>query len=155
MTRKLIGILSIFLIFIAVFSLSYWKTRDILFQYFFDLSHSQPDITDRQSVDEVFKQFETIAHTHLDPGYLNATNSDDPKFKAILANSVYFKINRSQVNLKVAGQFRVKDFMAKDQFYRKSLFDKHFEQYWLIDKKLLYKIVELQQELTKNHYNPK
>ncbi len=155
MRRQILtGILGL-IIFSLVFSLSYWKSRDFLFQIFYDLSHSQTDITRKQSVDEILQQFETVAFENLDPGYLNSTNSNDPKFKSILGGSTFYKIKRSQINIKVAGQFRVKDFMAKDQFYRKSLFDKDFEQYWLIDKKLLYKIIELQQELKAKEYNPK
>lgn len=155
MARKLLGVLSVCLIFIIVFSSSYWKTRDYLYQILFDISHSQSDVIDNQSVDKILQQFETITFENLDPNYLNATNSNDPKFKSILGSSTFFKINRSQINIKVAGHFRVKDFLAKDQFYRKSLFDKKFNQYWLIDKKLLYKTIELQQELIANGYNPK
>ncbi|MEO0339959.1 MAG: DUF882 domain-containing protein, partial [Bacteroidota bacterium] len=53
----------------------------------------------------------------------------------------------------IEGPFRVNDFLCKDKYYRKCLYDKTAYQYWLIDKKLLYALLALQEELDRHDHD--
>lgn len=135
-------------------ALQYWKSRDYIYQIYYDFTYQNPTITSKNTIDSLLKKLSTVKYKKLDKAYMNYTKSDVKKYRSMLANETYYEVKNEQIYQKIVGNFRIKDFMAKDQYYKKCLFEKNTTQYWLINKKLLYSILHLQKELIKKNYDP-
>lgn len=136
-----------------IFSIFYWRTRDYILQIRYDISNENNRVTTRSEIDEILSKLEKVKYQELELEYSSYTKSNEPKFKRLLSNSTYYKVNHKISNQKIVGEFRIKDFMCKDKYYKRSLYDRKFYQNWLINKRLLYRILELQDELEKQGNN--
>lgn len=147
--NSIIGIFFLGLLFLIFYS----KSRDYLLQHSYDALNENDRITTKAEIDELLAGLDKLKYKELEEDYLNQTKSKERKFKNLLSGATYYKVNRAQINQKIVGNFRIKDFLSKDEFYYKGLYDKDYYQNWLIDKRLLYSILELQKELQKKGYN--
>ncbi|MEN0046260.1 MAG: D-Ala-D-Ala carboxypeptidase family metallohydrolase [Bacteroidota bacterium] len=144
-----------FLILVLAISAFFFhpKTRAIYLEKWYDFTSQQITPNSKESIKAVLNSFENIPFSKLDKAYLSFSKSDDPKYRKLLANTVYRKIYQADLFKKVVGDFRVIDFVVKDQYYQKVLFNKEEYLYWLIDERLLFRILELQQALEKKGFD--
>lgn len=136
-----------------IFSISFWITRDYLFQIIYDLRNENSRVDSKKSIDETLEELEKVKFEELDEEYMNYTKSNESRYRKILINSQYYVVKRKDINRRIVGKFRIKNFLSKDKYYKRCLYNKDSHQYWLINKKLLYSILELQEELTNKGYN--
>ncbi len=137
-----------------IFLLSFWKTRDYLLQTLYDLNHSNPDLYSSKSIDSLLANLEMVAFKDLEKSYLDFTKSNEVPYRNLLQSKRYYKVRRRDLYRKVVGPIRVKHLLCKDRYYRDCLYDKNAYQYWLIDKKLLYRLLALKTLLKKEGYDP-
>ena len=150
--RKQIAILAIIAFVIGmVFTNS--KSRDRLLAMQYDLFHDNPAVTNRESVDSILYSLTEKKYGDLDERYLAWSRSDEPKYRKILRGSVYREIKREDFYRRIAGNFRIRDFVCRDSVYRRCLFDADHKFYWLIDQELLYAVIELQKELDRRGFS--
>ena len=123
---------------------------------FYDREHPQQPVTSYKQIDEVLKRFQQISYPVLDTNYLQYSRSTETKYRKILESKTYYIIEGEDIYLFLVGNFRVKDFLAKDKFYTNNLhrLGDREKQYLLIDKKLLYALLDLQHELIRQQYDP-
>jgi len=105
-------------------------------------------------IDSILLQFPVIRYDQLDDDYVNYTKSNQIKYRQMLQGAVYYEVPRDAFNQFIVGRTRIKDYLCKDKYYKRAIFGKQKSVYWLIDKKLLYKTLQLQQVLAKLGYNP-
>lgn len=120
----------------------------------YDKKTHQKAVLTKKGIDSVLNSFETIKHTELDPGYLSYSDPEK-KFQKQLKGGSYYIIKGEDVYKFVVGKYRIKNFIAHDG-YEENLLDKPdstHKVYWLIDKKVLYMLLEFIQELDKEGYN--
>ena len=134
---------------IALFAIPFivWKTNHYLFEYYYDLVNKNEPVETRLEIDNVLNTLHTIKYENLEYEYLKYTDSSDPRYKPMLRNLTYYKVERNDLNKRIVGKFRIKDFLSKDKNYTKDY------QYLLINKKLLYKLLELQNILEEKGYD--
>lgn len=120
----------------------------------FDLISNNPRIESQEEVERVLNSYRILDYREIEEGYKEWTKSDEPKYKNILRNSKYRVIRQNDFFRKIVGDFRVKDFICRDSIYRKCLFDKRKDYYWLIDEKLAIAVFKLQRSLKEKGYNP-
>ena len=120
----------------------------------YDLMFRQEPVLSHSAVDSILAKLELVPFQKLDKDYLKYSESDGP-FKAQLQNKTYYKVYGKAIFKYVAGKIRIKDLLPQDSFYIRNLenLDSNYYQYWLIDKKLLYKTVDLIAELKKGGYD--
>ena len=131
-----------------------WKTRDFWIELKFNFLSGNDVVVAQGKIDSILAQFQTIPYEQLDDEYLKSTKSDRPKYAKMLEGAIYYEVPRDAFNQFIVGRTRIKDYLCKDQYYKRAILGKQKKVYWLIDKKLLYKTLELQQTLKEQGYNP-
>ncbi len=139
-----------------MFNPYYWFMENA-YPSVYDWKHPQKPVTTITELEEVLKQFKQVPYEKLDTQYLRYSKSDEAKYKTILATKSYYLVNGEDRYRYLVGNFRVKDFMAKDQFYFHSLLPGNSQetQYFLVDKLLLYALLDLQTALEKGGFDKK
>ncbi len=135
--------------------LTYWRVQERVQQYWYDLQYPQKEIRSQAQIDKVLAKLKRVPYSKLDKSYLQYTQSDQPKFKKLLQGKTYYQISRADFFKYIVGDVRIKDLLAKDKYYKACLFDEQKPYYWLINKKVLHKFLELQDELERKGYNRK
>ena len=104
----------------------------------------QEDVLTKEGIEQSLSTFEKVKYTELPEHYKTYSHPED-KFKSELKNRSFYKINRNNIHTKVCGKFCAKDFLAKDEYYKayQDSPDPEFIQYWLIDKDVLFMMLEL------------
>ncbi len=144
-------IICLLLLLYAAFQQPIVKERFLQFKY--DLLNENVAVESKSEIDQIFNSFEHISYNKLDKAYLQWTKSDEYKYKKLLKDLDFRIINQKHFFKKIVGDFRIKDFVCRDSIYKACLFDDDRHFYWLIDKKLLYAVLEIQQSLTEKGYN--
>lgn len=118
------------------------------------IKNKQEDVLTEGGIDSVLEQLEEVKYSDLPENYLDYSHPNR-KFTSELKNKTYYAVYSHQMNKKVVGEFTIKDFIAKDEYYKayKDSPDPEFYQFWLIDKKVLYMMLELITKLDENGYD--
>ena len=116
--------------------------------------NSQEDVLDKETLNSILDSLRTVKHTELDTMYLNYSHPND-KFRSELKNRDYYKVNGLEIKRKIVGHFTIEDFLARDEYYAEYLKSPYpeFEQYWLIDREVLYMMLSLIEELDQGGYD--
>lgn len=114
----------------------------------------QEDILTKAGIDSVLDGFDEVNYSELDEQYLNYSNPDR-KFEKELSPRSFYVIPGDKVNTKVIGNFRVRDFLAHDDYYKfnKKYHASNITQFWLIDKEVLYMMLDLIHQLDELDHN--
>ena len=131
-----------------------WQARDFWVELKFNFLSTNTAVKAQGKIDSILAQFPTIPYEELDEQYLKTTKSDHSKYAQMLQSATYYEVPRNAFNQFIVGRTRIKDYLCKDQYYKKAILGKQKTVYWLIDKKLLYKTLELQHTLRELGYNP-
>lgn len=151
MTKQSVLIISLTLFVLFGFLVYLFRNELILETHYYPIDH-QKEVNSYNEIDAVFASLPKIAYLQLDASYLSKTKSSKFKYKRLLKRKEYYVVHRKDLFKKIAGDVRIKDLLPqKDQFY-KNCMDKDEEIYWLMDKKVVYKLLDLQLELKKAGY---
>ena len=123
----------------------------------YDRANPKEKIISKKQIDNILNSFEKVKYKDLDSQYLEETKTGDDTYKKILKNHFYYVVKGEAIFKHIAEGYRIKDLMPKDFYYRRHIMKHHKdgELLWLMDKELLYKIIELQQELKRKKLNHK
>lgn len=121
----------------------------------YDLKHKPQAVQSKKDINKVLKTLEHISYKNLSSEYLKLTKSDEPKYKRMLQSSTYYLVKKSDLFRPIVGRFRIQDFIPKDEFYGRLILNKSnaTDLVWLLNKKLLYKMLELLETLEKENYD--
>ncbi len=140
------------LLFILTFVTSY-RVRDVFFVILYDLRHSHVDVKEEVEIDRILENFESQPYSQLPEAYLSETQSDIAPSRSMLAGRSYYLVPPGAVYKKIVGPFRIRDFMPKDRYYRSNTLRMKGEIIWLMDKRVLKKLLQLQQHLAKADFD--
>lgn len=144
----------LFLLIIAVLtSYLHWYTRDFIDQTIYDIVFSNAYISSKKDIDNALGSWEQIKGTALPKALKSYSLLDKEEYKNTLASSRYYVLLKKDVYRKVVGHVRVKDLMTRDKYYRRSFLFSSDTLYWGIDKRILYKVLALQDALEKQGYD--
>ena len=109
----------------------------------YDQETGQKEVLTKEGIDSVLNSFETISYSELGDSYINYS---DPykNFEPQLKNSTYYVVEGGDIFKFLVGKFRVMDFLPSDGYYKQNEehLDESRKQYWLVDKKMLYMLLE-------------
>tara|TARA_B100001287_G_scaffold7021_1_gene5387 strand:- start:9113 stop:9883 length:771 start_codon:yes stop_codon:yes gene_type:complete len=141
--------------------------KDLIKRNLYYLSDSYPEIYNKflhlvldndivfsdDEINNLFNSLETVDYIDIDPLYLKKTGSDQSKFRH-LRKKTYYKIYRKDLNKRISGNVFIADLIpTKDVYYKACLF-RNEPLYWLINKKVVQKLIHLQNLLNENGYDP-
>jgi len=126
-----------------------WRARDAIYAIQYDLFNENERVIDEQQIEAIVNALETINYDDLDQAYLDYTKSDQQKYKNLVKKLTYYKIKRSDLNKKIAGNFRLKEFICKDLYYEECIMKDRDDIICIFNKKIFFKTLELQKELEK------
>ncbi len=124
-----------------------WRIKDKLFEIRYDWRNDNKAVTSKDEINSILSGFKEIDYEELDEKYLHYTKSNEKKYRRLLRGLKYFEINREDFNKRIVGKFRVKEFICKDDFYKKCIFNKSSKYHCLFNPKIFYKTLELIIEL--------
>jgi len=129
--------------------------KELMYQFLYDVQTRQQPVQNKQEIDRVLRQFETIPIEHLDSTYLDWTKITQPNYQKILKNTSFYKIPGKAIFQFLVGDFRVKHFLPQDDYYTYYIRTLRNDApiYFLIQKELLYKLLALQDALEQLGYN--
>lgn len=157
MKKYLIFLLStLFLVLITAFIL--WNvaaTKVTLLQFMYDLKHQPQPVQSKKEINKVLKTLERLPYNKLSIKYLDKTKSSIPKYKKMLNRSNYYLVKQEDLFRPIVSNFRIRHFIPKDDNYKKYILNPDNSEaiVWLLNKKLLYKMLELQQILKEMNYD--
>ena len=131
----------------------YWRVMEYIHKTLFDHRNSQSKIDTVEGIERVLGSLKTASYEDLPSDYKASTWSDDPNYAPLLKGKQFYVIDRNDFFKKVVGDFRIVDFIAKDRYYRNAICNQRESYYWLMDKKLLLKLLDLQDVLELSGYN--
>ncbi|MFK7924174.1 MAG: YcbK family protein [Bacteroidia bacterium] len=139
---------------LAVVAWKYWRVRDYINQWQYDRTHEQTAVNSVKKIQAILAEFERVSYAKLDPEYLSETLSDQSPYKGMLSAKRYYLIPEDDIYRKIVGHYRIKDFLPKDAYYRHHVVSMGESEglYWLINPKLLYAFLGLQNELKAQKY---
>ena len=131
------------------------SAKELMYQFIYDVQTRQQPVQNKQEIDRVLRQFETIPIEHLDSTYLDWTKITQPNYQKILKNTSFYKIPGKAIFQFLVGDFRVKHFLPQDDYYTYYIRTLRNDApiYFLIQKELLYKLLALQDALEELGYN--
>ena len=135
-----------------------WKftpLKEPFYQWRYDTTTGQTIVTSQQDIDKILNQFETIPYQELPKEFTQQSNYNLPKYKKLIKKATFLKIQGTSIFQYLVGDFRIKEFLPRDEYYFDNLqaLGKGKPIYWMMDKKLLYKLLELQDVLIEKEYN--
>lgn len=134
--------------FIATITLLYyWRTRDVIMQFKFDVLHDNPYVKTKVDIENVLAPFPLAPFEELEKIYLETTEQDIEPFKTMLKGRQFYRIPQLAIYQKLVGDFRIKDFLPKDSYYKQSLYSTEDSLYFLVDVKMLFQVLEFQDKL--------
>jgi len=127
----------------------------MMYQLVFDITTRQQPVQTYEEIDEILQQYEQIPVAELNEDYLNWTRINQPKYQKILAKTSFYKIPGKQIFKFIVGDFRIKHLLPQDDIYRYYIrtLKNDAPIYLLINKEVLYKLLDLQEALFKLGYN--
>jgi len=131
-----------------------WEQQDRWLQKQYDKTQSNKKVKTKDAIDEILDDLEQRSYDELGAAYLSETESDLPEFEKMLKDGTYYVITNGDQYRRIVYNFRIKDFMPKDEYYQASLGEEDREILWLINKEVLYKLLELQQRLEDEDFDP-
>lgn len=147
MSKKIILSIFIFILSIVVLFLSVEYKKD----YLYDQKTKQKPVYTYQEIDKVLSAFPIITYQQLDAKYRKATGLENPQYYY----ATFYVIQGEDIFKYLVGKFRVLDFLPKDKYYNQNIqnLKANHKIYLLLDKRVLYKFLELMLALEKKGYD--
>lgn len=147
-----ISISVIGLLAIAAFFSSY-RFRDPILMLRYDFFHKNQFVKGEEQIDKILSQFQSIPYSKLPDSYKKNTLSDQEPYHKMLRRSTYYLVPSADVYKKIVGPYRIKNFMPKDASYKSNQDRIEGKIVWLVDKRVLKKLLQLQNTLNEQGFD--
>lgn len=152
MRRKLI--IPVVAILLIIGLGTYWRTREFAEQVLYDFCFKNEAVANKKVLENTLSEFETSVVQNLPKAYLEASKMQSAPYREMVASCNFYQLKKKDVYRKIVGNIRIKDLMSKDAEYQNSCYFSNTPLYWGMDKRILFKLLELQQALKSRGYNP-
>ncbi len=132
----------------------HWRFQDQVQLAYYDLTHHNPSVHTIEDLQKILSQFDQLRYPDLDTDYLHYTKSNKSNYQALLAKLSYYRVPKKHFFQKIVGNFRIRDFICKDRYYRDCLNGQEKEVLVPWNEKIFYKTLALQQGLTELGHDP-
>ncbi len=130
-----------------------WQVRDYTFRAYYGIFYRTEAVVNAEDIDRLLSTLEAVGLSDLTPNYKETQEINNPKYAKAFRGAKFYLVPRSKLYLKIAGNTRIRDLVSRDASFRKCLFDREQKVYWRIDKRVLYKIIDLRAALERKGYD--
>lgn len=152
MIKRAIQLLGILILLYSLSFVFVWQVRDFTYLFLYDLLNENGPIEDKSNVDEILDSFEMLKISQLDADYKKTSKISSPIYSNMYIGAKFYVVPLEDVYRRISGNIRIRDLLSRDKFYSASIMDRSKPIYWRIDKAILYKIIDLREELEQNNY---
>ena len=152
MKQWMISLGLIIILFLIAIKIN-WQVKDKVLELLYDYQYENSEVTTRTKIDEVLSKIGHSNFQSLDSEYLDFTKSNEPSYKKLIQNLNYYKIEQGDLNKKIVGHFRLKEFICKDDYYKDCVLGDEEIIHSILNPKIFYKTLALMKELEKLGYN--
>lgn len=128
---------------VAMFFLNFDTASCILY----DLTNDNPTISSNKQLWEKMNGFEKVKITALPKDYLAYSKLDSKKYAPMVSGMEFYVLEKKDCYQKIVGDYRIKDFVARDKYYKNAAYFSDNNIYWGIDGRVLVKLLELRAAL--------
>lgn len=153
MKRKLIIFSIILFILFVIGGLVFLKLSGRSAALIYDQTHDNPYVTTKIQVDAILNSFEKLSYKDIDENYLKYSKMNLSKYSSMVRSGTFYKVPSDSIYHRIVGKTRIKNLVSKDKNYYAALRGEDVDVIWLLDKRILYKVIELQDELEKMGHN--
>lgn len=120
-------------------------------EYLYDKKTKQKPVYTYTDIDKVLSTFPVVSYQNLDLKYRQEAGLESSQYQY----ATFYVIRGEDIFKYLVGKFRVLDFLPKDTYYDKNIrnIKANHTLYLLLDKKVLYKFLELMMALEKKGYD--
>ena len=122
-------------------------------QWQYDKFSGQKPVESKEEIDNVLATLEKLTYSDLSEHYKERTGNIGV-FKKMVENGTFYRIREQDASKFIVGSIRLGNLLTHDRRHKIDLNRKSYQQIWLIDKHLLYKLLELKLELGKKGFDP-
>ncbi|HHB77954.1 MAG TPA: DUF882 domain-containing protein [Saprospiraceae bacterium] len=152
-TKNNLKTFAVLVVLFVLFIKTNWRVQDRLYEILYDLRHSNHPPYSKKEITDVLSSIPTMSYDQLDGEYLEYTKSAKPKYKPLLKDLTYYRVKRSDLNKRVVGPFRLKQFMCNDEYYTDCILGKEEFVPCPINPELFFKTLDLLDKLNQLGYN--
>jgi len=115
---------------------------------------SLPEVLTYEGIDSVLNLFEQTTYENLDPDYIAYAGYDTYSKSELMKGRLFYKIKNSDTLKPLVGKYRLGQFLPVDNVHYKDILpdDERYFQYLCLDKKIIYRFLDLILMLRKNGY---
>ncbi len=130
-----------------------WQVKDKVLEIQYDYLNENFEVTSKMKIDKVLSEIHQSNFQSLDSEYLSFTKSSEPDYKKLIQGLTYYQVRQGDLNKKIVGHFRLKEFICKDDYYKDCILGNDETIHSIFNPKIFYKTLELMEELEKKGYN--
>ena len=138
MKNRFIQVLLFSLLLVGVYFTS-WRFRDRLLQWQYDWTHENEPVYSHEEIDDIFDQLRTLPYSKLSKEYLSYTKSHETAYRELIQELSFIRLSREDLNKRIVGDYRIKDFLCKDDFYQDCVLKRRDDVFCLLNKKIFHK----------------
>ncbi|MEM6769562.1 MAG: D-Ala-D-Ala carboxypeptidase family metallohydrolase [Bacteroidota bacterium] len=154
LVKTITAILTLILVSWGIGYLFVWQVRDFSYELKEALLTEDREITTKTEVDGILSKLKVVVLADLPQAYRKASGIAAAKYAKAFRGATFYAVPRSLLYAKVTGHTRIRDLVSRDSFFRAALFDQATPVYWRIDKRILYKVIDLRDALTAAGHDP-
>ena len=153
--KKKIIILSFVLILIIIISgyIFHTRTRVVIDSLFYDCFHSNQYVSSKDQIESILATFPKVSLKELPKEYSSKAELLDKKFKSYTQKQKFYVLTRKDCYQKIIGNNRIADIIAKDSRFSGTWYFSNTKLYLGIDKRILFKAIDLQDHLEGKGFN--
>lgn len=147
-------LLALLLLTAGLISWQFWPIRSLCYQINFELFQENDTVDEIDELTEILDGFETIPFEALSIDFKKETGSNSLPFANSLKQYEYYLVPADQLYRRLVGNIRLKQFVSRDDSYRRLIMGHRSQLPVLLDVSVLQKLIELRQELRLLGYDP-
>jgi len=130
-----------------------WNVKDKFLELKFDWLNENREVLKEENIDRIIGSLDKTTYDKMNEEYLDYTKSNTSKYKELIKDLDYYTVSQADLNKRIVGPFRLKEFICRDAYYQDCVLDRREEIHCIFNPKIFYKTLELIQELERQGYN--
>ncbi len=152
--RKRWWVIGIVILVLGLITLIWLYGIERLEQGIYDLNNENNYVRSQKEIDQILGRFKVVSFNQLPLSFKKRTKMDQAKYQAMVRTQKFYVIHKKDMYRRIVGNYRIKDLFSRDfEYHTTYYYDEKTPLYWGIDKRILYKILLLQNVLSNNNYD--
>lgn len=127
--------------------------REMVQQWIYDINNENSYVAKQRQIDQIVGSFDKKPFALLPYRFKKATKMDLAQYQNLVGDQSFYILRKKDLYKRIVGNIRIKDLISKDLPYSSLHYFSEDTLYWGIDKRILYKLLALQDLLSQKGYD--